>query len=138
MAVDEFLSRLEKVRRTGNGTWLACCPAHQDKTPSMSVREMDDGRILAYCFAMCGIEEILGAVGLDFDALFPDKPIDHARPLRRPFPAADVLEALAAETRIVAVASSMMGKGWIPPPEEHERLMKAAERIEAGRALANG
>jgi DNA primase len=54
MKVDAFLDKLTKVKRTGNGTWLACCPAHEDRSPSMSVRELDDGRVLVHCFAGCG------------------------------------------------------------------------------------
>jgi hypothetical protein len=140
MAADALLSRLEKVKRTGNGTWLACCPAHADKRPSMSVREVEDGRVLVHCFAGCGVDEILGAVGLEFDALFPPKPPqgDRVPAVRRPYPAADVLEALADEVRIVALmAGDMRNFRHIAEPD-YERLALAQERIEAGRRLALG
>ncbi|MGP1677889.1 MAG: CHC2 zinc finger domain-containing protein [Burkholderiales bacterium] len=138
MSADALLSRLDKVRATGRGTWVACCPAHQDKHPSMTVREADDGVVLLHCFAGCGVEQILGAVGLDFDALFPPKPIEHAKPLRRPFPAADVLEVIASEARIVATASANIRQGIQLTDADHERLMVAAERIFEARTLANG
>lgn len=138
MKVEVLLSRLEKVRPTGRGTWVACCPAHEDRTPSMSVREVDDGRILLHCFADCSVESILGAVGLDFDALFPDKPIERARPLRRPFPAADVLECLAAESRIVSVCASDVLAGKSLSEIDRQRLVLARERIEDGRSMALG
>lgn len=133
--ITDLLTKLQKARPTGRGTWIACCPAHEDKNPSMTIRECDDGRVLLHCFAGCAVAEILGAVGLEFDALFPPKPIEHAKPLRRPFPAADVLEALAHESKVVliAVADAQAGR-----PINRERLSIAASRIEQGRALANG
>jgi hypothetical protein len=42
VTVEEFLGDLEKVRRNGAG-WIARCPAHEDRSPSLSVREGDDG-----------------------------------------------------------------------------------------------
>ena len=32
--------------------WIARCPAHEDRSPSLSISERD-GRILAHCFAGC-------------------------------------------------------------------------------------
>lgn len=139
MSVDAFISRLEKVKRTGNGTWLACCPAHEDRSPSMSVREVEDGRVLVHCFAGCGVEAILGAVGLEFDALFPPKPAaDNLPRVRRPFPAADVLEALAAEADLVAVAACNLGNGYELTHGDQQRLLLAQSRIEEARRLALG
>lgn len=138
MSADILLSRLDKVRPTGAGSWIACCPAHDDKHPSMTVREADDGIVLVHCFSGCNVEQILGAVGLDFDALFPPKPIEHAKPLRRPFPAADVLESIATEARIVATASANIRQGIKLTDSDHERLMVAAERIFEARRLGCG
>jgi hypothetical protein len=138
MKADVLLSRLEKVKRTGNGVWMARCPAHDDKNPSMSVRELDDGKVLVRCHAECSVEQILGAVGLDFDALFPEK-IDHrSPPVRRPYPAADVLEALSRETLIVAVAAGNLAQGVELTDVDRARLLLAASRIEQARSMANG
>lgn len=139
MKADAFLAKLEKVRVTGRDTWIACCPAHPDKHPSMTVREVDDGRVLVHCFAGCAVESILSAVSLDFDALFPDKPLaDHVKPLRRPFPAADVLEAVSRETLIVATAAGNLRQGVSLTDADHARLMLAAERITDARDIALG
>jgi len=135
---DAFISRLEKVKRTGNGTWLACCPAHEDRSPSMSVRELDDGRILVHCFAGCSVESILYAVGLDFDALFPDKPIEYAKPLRRSFPAADVLEAVAFECLVVMTTAYWIAEGKEVTKEDRDRALICYQRIEEARRLALG
>ena len=53
MSIDTLLSRLYKVKKTGSGNWMACCPAHDDKNPSMTIAEKADGVILINCFAGC-------------------------------------------------------------------------------------
>lgn len=138
MKIDLILSRVEKARKTGRDSWIACCPAHPDKSPSMTLRELDDGRVLVHCFAGCSVEEILASLSLEFDALFPDNPIEHAAPTRRPFPAADVLEALSMESLVVIVASANIRQGIALNDADHERLLLATERIQQGRELANG
>lgn len=138
MKAEALLSRCDKVRSTGNGTWIACCPAHEDKTPSMTVRELSDGRVLVHCFGGCEVDQILSAVGLGFDALFPDRSPEDARAIRAPFPAADVLAALASELEIIIViAGDMLGKRTVPE-EDFERLRIARRRFEASMPYALG
>lgn len=136
--IDAILSRLDKVRRTGQGNWLACCPAHDDKNPSMTLREEGDGRILVTCWAGCSFDEIVGAVGLGWGAWFPEKIQNHAPPVRRPFPAADVLEATYMESLIVATAACNVANGVELTPEDKARLLLAHERISNARRMALG
>jgi hypothetical protein len=138
MSVDLLLSKLEKVKRTGPDRWIACCPAHDDKRPSLAIREAEDGRILVHCFADCPVESVLAAVGLEFDALFPPNPIEHAKRERRPFNAHDVLECLSQELLLLSIASGDMSQGLPVSETDHERLILAATRIESARRLANG
>lgn len=44
-----------------NGSGMARCPAHDDRTPSLSIKAGEGGRLLLRCFAGCGFEEILEA-----------------------------------------------------------------------------
>ena len=139
MTIDVLLSRLEAVRCTGRGRWIARCPAHEDKHPSLAVRELDDGRVLVHDFAGCDVEEVLAAAGLTFDALYPDRPLDHAKKgERRPFNAHDVLECLANEALIAYVASADLSKGLPLADADRERLGRAAQRIGAARELIHG
>lgn len=138
MSADLLLSKLDRVKRTGVARWIARCPAHADRSPSLSIRELDDGRILVHCFADCGVEDVLVAVGLDFDALYPEKRIEHGKRERRPFNAHDVLECMAEEARIVAFAAGDMVRGIPISEKDHARLLTAATRLESGRRLANG
>lgn len=65
------LTRLPKAKRSGN-SWSAPCPAHDDHSPSLSIREGNDGRVLLHCHAGCRPENILAAIGLTWSNLFAD------------------------------------------------------------------
>ena len=69
--VELFLSRRKGVRKSGS-QWIARCPAHDDRSPSMWVKEGDDGRVLFGCRAMCDKAGILGELGLEWPDLFSD------------------------------------------------------------------
>ena len=45
MSVEKLLDRLSKVKKTGPGQWVACCPSHDDRTPSLAIRETDEGLV---------------------------------------------------------------------------------------------
>jgi len=71
MTLHAFLNKLNGVRQTRHG-WMACCPAHHDRTPSLSLRIGNDGTTLIYCFAGCSIKQICDALGITPSDLFPD------------------------------------------------------------------
>ena len=76
------LSRLEGVRKVGNG-WVALCPAHDDHNPSLSIGVGSDGRILLHCFAGCSIEDICSALGIEIKDLFPENNFSDYLPITR-------------------------------------------------------
>lgn len=135
--IGKLLSRLAKVKQTSRHSWIACCPKHEDKHPSMTILDCDDGRILIHCFAGCAPLEILESIGLMFEDLFPE-PLKPAKSMRRPFPAADVLECLALESKIVLITAHRVEQGLPILMPDMTRLRTAVYRIEEGRELANG
>lgn len=136
--IADILPRLEKVKQTRKGNWLACCPAHDDSGPSLTIHEADDGRILVHCFAGCSFEEIKDAVGLGWEPWFPPKQPDDFKPaIKRAYPAADVLEALSFEATVVAVAAADLSAGKLTA-EAKDRMKIAFDRINEGRRLAIG
>ncbi len=135
--VDNLLQHLDKVKCTGRGTWSARCPAHEDRGPSLTIAEKDDGRILLHCFAGCDVHDVLAAVDLDISDLFPPRAIDlRVKPERRPFPAADVLRAIGFEALFVAAAAVALLDGKPFSQHDSERLIRAASRIQAAMAAA--
>lgn len=129
MDVTVLLSRLRKVKPNGAGKWLACCPAHEDRTPSLAVRASDDGRILVHCFAGCGAAEIIEAVGLEFGDLFPERIQHQVQRMRQPFTADDALRCLAAESGVIAIAVADMAQSRKLTAADEERVVLAWERI---------
>ena len=77
--IERVLPNLEKVRPNGDRSWMACCPAHEDRTPSLSISAGDDGRVLLNCFAGCGVEAVLAALGLELSDLYVTLPEDTRR-----------------------------------------------------------
>lgn len=129
MSLEAVLARLEKVKGRGN-SFSACCPAHSDKSPSLTIRQAEN-RILMHCFAGCSTEEVLGAIGMTFDDLFPEKEKWHRqKPVRTKFFATDLLRVINREALIVVVAAIDMAGGKKLNEGDLERLKVAAQRIE--------
>ena len=68
MYLEQILEQLEKVRKSGKG-YMARCPAHADRGPSLSITEGDD-RILMHCFAGCSVNAVCEAIGIQIRDLF--------------------------------------------------------------------
>jgi len=139
MNVDALLSRLNGVKRTGKDRWLARCPAHDDKSPSLSIRELPDGRILLHDFASCSIEEILNSVELTFDALFPECATgDHVPREHRPYNPSDILEALSFEINVASIILDRIVNDKDITAGDWLRFKTAADRIRSAKEFVDG
>jgi hypothetical protein len=138
-AAAKLLDRLERVKPTGPGRWLACCPAHEDRAPSLSIRELDDGRVLVNCFAGCGAVDVLDSLGLGWSALFPERLLGHNHPAPHSrIRARDLLEIISEEVSLVAiVAADLLAQKRISETD-WQRLAQAAARIGRARDHVNG
>ena len=139
MTAEALLSRLDGVRQTAPGHWIARCSAHEDRRPSLNVRECEDGRVLMICRAGCENYDELRAVRLDFDALFPPRAIgDYLPRERRPFHAADVLRCVAFEISLASLAADNLANGIALTDDDRERLRLASSRLRHAVEVANG
>lgn len=68
---DNLLARLTKVKSTGKRSCMACCPAHEDRTPSLSIKEGNGGTVVLTCHAGCETSDVVAALGLSMSDLFP-------------------------------------------------------------------
>jgi len=71
MSAKQILERLSKYRAVGDNVWMACCPSHNDGSPSLKITELADERVLIKCHAGCGALDVLTAIGLNWGALMP-------------------------------------------------------------------
>ena len=142
--VGVLLGRLDGVRANGSGRWIARCPAHTDKHPSLSVAEGADGRVLVHDFGGCDLHAILAAVGMEAADLFPERPQDlnarerhELRVHARMAGWGTALSVLARESRIVIIAAAEVLAGCELNADDHARVALALQRIEDARvALA--
>ncbi|SJK83747.1 uncharacterized protein HELO_1665A [Halomonas elongata DSM 2581] len=127
-----LLDRLDKVKQTRSDAWQACCPAHDDRRPSLNVRLSGDGTILLKCWSGCGAADVVSAVGLDLKDLFPRRERDTwskpVSPSQRWVPR-DVIASLAHEALIAATGAEEAANGTIHTAEDRQRLMVAAGRL---------
>jgi hypothetical protein len=133
MSAENFLSRLSKVKKTGPGKWIARCPAHEDKGPSLSIKD-DGGKVIMKCFAGCEVADIIGAVGVEWEELFPPNDGTWRSDEKRfsgglPFTAMDALRCLSHEGGVVAICAADMAEGKVLSPAERDRLAVACDRI---------
>jgi hypothetical protein len=130
MKLDMLLSSLQKVRKSGPDEWVACCPAHKDKSPSMTIKVTPD-TILVHCFAGCSTENILSSIGMTFDDLYPD----HHRTVKpQRISARSAIECIAFEALVVVASSGTLRKRPLSQAE-HQRLSLASERIQAAQEM---
>ena len=72
---------LERIpaKQAGADSWMACCPAHADSSPSLSITLADDDKVLIHCHAGCKLDDVLVAVGMKRSDLFPPKQANDER-----------------------------------------------------------
>ena len=129
MTVDAILQRCDKVRETGPGKWVACCPSHEDRSPSLAIKECSDGRTLIHCFAGCEVEDVLGAVGLTYSDIMPERLPEHRyKPMKPAFDARQVLAAVGHEVSVVAIIAGRVA-GIAEIAGDEDRLLIAVSRL---------
>lgn len=77
MSVERLIAKLAMVkevkpRRDHQQSWIACCPAHDDSSPSLQVDVGASGNTLIHCWSGCSVEEVCDSVGIKMVSLFPD------------------------------------------------------------------
>lgn len=127
-----LLSRLDNVRSTGPGKWITRCPAHEDRGPSLSIRDTGE-RVLIHCFAGCEADDVLSAVGLTWKDIYPDG-WDAARLAQRPNKVlrrrlAD-LDPLEVDRQVLRIAAAALERGAALSVEDQARVQIAVERLE--------
>lgn len=132
-AAANILQSLHGVKRTAPGRWVARCPAHKDRRASLSVRELDDGRVLMHCFAACAVADVVSAAGLRMEDLFPPRQapgVGH-RAEPRPFSVRDLIAALGAELNVAWVLLADLAAGVEASPQDRRRAGVARDRCAA-------
>ena len=115
MNAGRISSGLPGVRKIAECRWLACCPAHNDKNPSLSITQISD-KVLVHCFAGCEQRDVLQAL-TELGLWNKQSQNGHSEPNERY--SRDELEFMA---NCCFVANSMKRKGERPKGKEREVL----------------
>jgi DNA primase len=63
VSLDDCLSVLENVKEVGKDRWIASCPVHLDKTPSLSVARGSRVALMLHCFSCdASFRDIINAI----------------------------------------------------------------------------
>ena len=129
MSLETLVERLDGVKETGYDRYVARCPAHDDRSPSLAVRDCGDGRVLLHCFAGCETDDVLSALGLTFSDVMPERigsfhtyKSEHHR-----FDARQVLAGVSHEVTVVCLIAESLAH--TANDEDKSRLLLAATRL---------
>jgi len=129
--IEKILTCLDKVRSSGRGRFTARCPSHDDRSPSLSLCELHDGRILIHCFAGCSPVDILNSIGLEMVDLFPDGALGEFRgweKLKHDIEfkkKSKKLDHIENEKNVLIIAKNMRANGERLSSEDLEREKRA-------------
>lgn len=124
MSLQNILSHLSKVKKNPRG-YTACCPVHNDKNPSMSICETDDGKVLAHCFG-CGARgvDVVEALGLSTSELF-------SQPMDRPYDASyKVRKHKLEDEMVMSIYESDKQNGKYLTHADYKRYKLARSRLD--------
>lgn len=137
MNAGELLSRLDGVRTTGRDRWIARCPAHRDRSPSLSIRQMPD-RVLLHCFGGCSADEVARSLNLEMADLFDTRAGGGSHFCRAPaVPALDVMRCLADDLFLALTYLADISRGYVLTAEDRRCLASIAGRFLAAIQLCH-
>jgi putative DNA primase/helicase len=129
-------------RKAGSG-WTARCPAHEDRTPSLSIRDSDDGKVLVRCHSGCDQERVIAALrarnlwtGFRLKSLRAARPIVERQPedndVRRSRDALAIWQS-ATPAHGTAVETYLLSRGLYLPPSPTLRFHAGLKHPSGGR-----
>lgn len=124
MSAQDVVDRLEHCRQVSPDSWIARCPAHEDRSPSLTVKDAGGGRTLIHCFAGCGALDVLDALGLEWSALFPPTDQEY-KPLRE-------RRERSVDELVVEIAVADMKAGKALSAADKDRCREALSRLDNG------
>lgn len=129
--IEKLLPCLTAVRASGKDRWMAQCPSHEDKRPSLSVRQFQDGSLSVKCFAGCSTGNVLSAVSLNPSDLFPRQNDDYASGhAPRPGPPwRDLISYLREDLQAIQIGAARLASGEKLERKDLDRVGLTAIRI---------
>ncbi len=129
--VELIISRLDKVKQTKPDQWIAICPGHIDRNPSLAIKRGDDGRVLLKCWAGCLAGDVVEAIGLELADLFEQPVKYHTSSRQRIYPNyRKILQLLRHEIMLLWIISEDMATGKLLSDKDINSVRRAYKNIE--------
>lgn len=134
------LANLPKFKKLSTGRYVACCPVHGDKHPSLSITQKPDGVWVLHCFS-CGAngQAVCDSLGIDVTSLFP--PSDNRRyekQHKQGFSAWQLLQCLEKDLIVIVAAADMLRNGEVLPDSDRQYLSEVILRVNDGLRYLEG
>ena len=124
-----ILSHFNKVRATSKSNSYNClCPAHDDRSASLSIKICEDGRVLIHCFAGCDIQSILSSVGLTLDDIVPQR-IDLLKPIGKAYNPFAILKNMKDEALFVYMCARHIEEGKTLEESDKTKLLDTIDKL---------
>ena len=133
MDINIFLGHLNKVRKSKSG-WMACCPNHEDNSPSLSINQGIDC-ILIHCFAGCDSSGVMGSIGLSLADLYRHK--NDAKRQVMQWDKTILKSVVFHESIYIAMCENLAGSSRELTPMEISRLALAKRRLPKAMEVLN-
>ena len=132
MTPEQFVSSLHNVKKRGRNQWLCSCPAHADDDPSLAVTTTANGKILLKCFAGCSALEVVDAMGLKLEDLFPDAYEENPMAFAKREMAAREKEKDKIEyaRNYLAILTKKLSQGFLATDAEIEKAYKLKKLLQ--------
>ncbi|HUX81498.1 MAG TPA: hypothetical protein VMV35_01530 [Halothiobacillus sp.] len=141
VSIESFLGRLDGVKQTGPGKWIAKSPTRNERTASLSIRQTDEGRILLHDFGGSDAAEILAALSLNWVQLIPP----HLRTNRSYSPAERqehdaraALNTISMAASLTRICANRLADGRPLAKDDRDQLRRAAHEIETALRAVQG
>jgi putative DNA primase/helicase len=121
-----------EARRSGS-SWMARCPAHDDRNPSLSIRE-GDGKVLLHCHAGCTQRDVIAA--LKAKGLWPERSANQRRAIVATYDYVDeagnvLYQVVRTQPKGFFQRRSDGHGGWINKKSKRQVLYHLREIVEA-------
>lgn len=108
----------------------ACGARHNGNPTKLAIGAGERGGLVVNCFAGCGGLEVVAALGLKPEILFPPKMLG-GKPGRAWIPAEYAIDGLADDALTIAVLAALVAAGQELTERQRDELASARVRIES-------
>lgn len=129
LSLQDIAKSLPKCKQVGANKYVACCPAHNDNSPSLHITMGHNQDVIVHCFAGCSQDAVINSLKLL--GLWPEKEKDDFdfKPKYNPFNDDRKLKAYDHAVLVLSIAEHDINLGKELTEADSECINKAKETV---------